>query len=505
MMKTLTTKCSTFRARSLMTLVVRVFPMVRAKFCPVLAVVFALVSVAACERLAEPEPEASGPPDALGDAQTIGELGEDPHMLELAQEIPGFGGYWYEYESAPASGAAGADRRPHGGRLVIALTGAGSGSFPEARRAILAKLAEPREPPPEVVERLVEYSFIELARHRARLRVLFSVAEVVSLGVDEEINRVGIGLEDPSATAAVLALITDLDVPVEVVSFSHESRVKMQSGLLRESSPHLSLSGLSGTLQGPVPDGELRGGYQVEAEGGILCTLGFTALRANGDESFVSNSHCSATPYVVDRGVWGQPDTGNRVGVEVADPPARSCWKRCGFYPCKRKCRDSDASLMAVDAGVSIWLARIGKTSTWLRDCTLNPSDVSTPYCSIAVDPLNPTLRIASTRSRSSRGDALDKMGSATGWTWGNVTGTCDDVRGETGVVIECADEVDFPLSWGDSGAPVFRYLSFNRVELRGIVFGMREERPGTNGVHRKGYFQDLEQIETDLGTLTVR
>lgn len=114
-------------------------------------------------------------------------------------------------------------------------------------------------------------------------------------------------------------------------------------------------------------------------------------------------------------------------------------------------------------------------------------------------------LRVTSTRSSSNKGDILDKMGSATGWTWGYVMETCEDVRGETGVVIECSDEVDFPLAWGDSGAPVFRHKVGLDVELRGIVFGMREEGTGRNGVYRKGYFQDLKQIEKDFGSpLTV-
>ncbi len=518
MMKTpLAATCWKIRSPSLMTSVVRAFSMVRAKCATVLAVAFALVAAAACERLAEPEPEASGPPDAGADEQANGEtLGEDPHMVELAREIPGFGGYWYEHESAPAPGVAGADQRPDGGRLVIALTEASAGSFPAARRAVVAKLAteatrapsldgELPDPPPEVVERVVEYSFIELARHRARLRALFSIPEVVSLAVDEEINRVAIGLEDPSVRAAVWALVTDLGVPVEVLSFSQESGVKMLSRSSGGSSPHLSLSGLSGTLQGPVPDGRLLGGYQVQAEGGKICTLGFTAVLDNGGEVFVSNSHCSNTPFGMDFGDWGQPTTSNVVGVEVEDPPVRRCWKWCGWRPCRVDCRDSDASMMAVNTDVPISLGRIGKTYTWQRDCTLNRRDRSTPHCSIDVDPLNPTLRIARTRSSSDKGNVLDKMGSTTGWTWGWVTATCKDVRSATNrVVIECADEVDFRLSWGDSGAPVFRYSSVNRVELRGILFGMREEIKGSGGVHRKGYFQDLEQIQRDLGSFRV-
>ena len=68
------------------------------------------------------------------------------------------------------------------------------------------------------------------------------------------------------------------------------------------------------------------------------------------------------------------------------------------------------------------------------------------------------------------------------------MTNTCDDVRGETGVVILCADGVDFPVAWGDSGAPVFKLLpGLNVVERREIIFGMTDEYPNGGGVHRKG------------------
>jgi len=65
MMKTLAASCRTTRFLSLMTLLVKGFPMVRVRFVPVLAAVLALVALAACERLAGPDrtarPPASGP------------------------------------------------------------------------------------------------------------------------------------------------------------------------------------------------------------------------------------------------------------------------------------------------------------------------------------------------------------------------------------------------------------------------------------------------------------
>ena len=503
MMKTpLAVSCRLTRSPSPMTLVVRASTMVRAKCVTVLVVVFALVTVAACERLAEPGPEASGPPDAGVDEQAVGEtLGEDAHMVALAREIPGFGGYWRE---AP------------GGRLVVALTEAGAGNFPAARRAVLARRAadvtrapsltnERVEAPPEVVERVVEYSFIELARHRARLRsALFAIPEVVSLAVDEELNRIVVGLEDMSGEAAVVALAADLGVPVEMVSFSQKSRARMSmsSG---ESSPHLSLSSFSeGTrarldrprLDRPIADGRLRGGYQVQAEGGKICTLGFTAVLGNGGLVFVSNSHCSKIPWRTDFGDWGQPDTDNIVGVEVEDPPPR----RCGIF--RRKCRDSDASMMAVDTGVSIALGEIGRTERRDRDCGRGFYPGREP-CTVRIDSLHPTITMTHTRFSSDKNDVLDKIGRTSGWTFGLVKETCEDIAGETGVKILCADVVRMVTADGDSGAPVFKYYSDGTAEFRGIVYAYRDFR-ASDDYGRETIFQDLEQIQRDLGALTV-
>ena len=469
----------------------------RAHFISVPTAASMLLALAACERLAGPDGTAR-PPTAGPEVQAAVEaLGEDPHMVALALEIPGFGGYWYE---SP------------GGRLVVALTAdAGAGGFPAARRAVLARLAadvthaspvasELVEPPPEVVERTVRYSFIELARHRARLRALFGVPEVVSLGVDEELNRVEIGLEDPSAEEAVLALVAELEVPAEVVSFSQGSRIRMSSADSGRWSPHSSPAGRSTRvrLDGPTADGKLRAGYQVEADGGSECTLGFTAVLDNGGLVFVSNSHCSETPWSTDFGDWGQPDTDNIVGIEVSDPPPG----KCGIL--RRKCRDSDASMMAVDTSVSIALGEIGRTERRDRDCRDFDGDLFKELCTMFVDSVNPTIRITSVRTSSDQNNILDQIGIGTGWTWGRVTKTCEDVKGQTGVVVKCADEVDFVTGDGDSGAPVFQYSDDDgTAQFRGIVFGYHETTR-SDDFGWKGVFQDLEQIEWDLGGLRV-
>jgi len=78
------------------------------------------------------------------------------------------------------------------------------------------------------------------------------------------------------------------------------------------------------------------------------------------------------------------------------------------------------------------------------------------------------------------------------------------DVQRTTGVVVECADEVDFVTGAGDSGAPVFQYSDGDgTAQFRGIVFAYRDFSR-SDSLARKGLFQDLEQIGWDLGNLRV-
>ena len=203
-------------------------------------------------------------------------------------------------------------------------------------------------------------------------------------------------------------------------------------------------------------------------------------------------------------GVWGQPDKDDSVGVEVNDPPTRKCWKWRKLIPWRYDCRDSDASMMAVNTDVSIALGEIGRTKRRDRDCSGTGFDPFREQCTNFVDPVNPTILIASVKTGSAKNDVLDKIGHNTGWTWGLVRETCKDVKGETGVVVLCADEVDFLTGAGDNGAPVFRYFStYGTAQFRGIVFAYYDFRP-SDSLARRGLFQDLEQIEWDLGRLRV-
>ena len=207
------------------------------------------------------------------------QLGEDPYRVALAHRIPGFGGIYYD--------------PPGSDRIVIAIAGTATADFAkaeEAARDYLMARVDPPAPyarPVAFVRRPVKYSFMELARHRARLGPhAFGIEGVVSLDVVESANRIAIGVSDESARAAVRDLARDLEMPLAMLSFHEESPAVRSYA----------------RLTGPVPEGKLQGGYEIDDEGpGGACTLGFTALGVHSgvvDPAqwfFVTNSHCSVT------------------------------------------------------------------------------------------------------------------------------------------------------------------------------------------------------------------
>ena len=408
------------------------------------------------------------------------DLGESQLMVDLAREIPGFGGVYYE---------------PGGERLVIAMTEASRAEFPAARQAVLSHLAADVSgasmadiPRMDFVERVVEYSFIELARYRARLRpALFGIPEVVSLGVDEEFNRISIGLEDLPARNAVLDAVVELEIPDEILFFSTASPIELHvSSAAAE--PPLSTSN---TLQGVSPDGRLTGGYQVQAVGNTECTLGFTARTQTraGTPVFVSNSHCSKRSFKLDRGDWGQPNTATIVGDEIRDPSLRRCWKNAT----RQSCRESDAALIKTNADTEIAMGEIGRPE---KRHSLN----GCPHGCLVINSDNPTIQIRGRSHSILDNEELDKVGRATGWTYGDVVKTCEDLKSDTdGKWRLCSDVVDFYSDGGDSGAPVFLYNGDDPAEgeavLKGIVWGY-----GNTG----STVSNLGQIRKDLGGLWV-
>ena len=407
------------------------------------------------------------------------ELGESPILLALGREIPGFGGFYYE----PGEGGGAEDR------LVLAVTEAGASDLPMARKAVLTALghfAPPTADAPEMLHRVVEHTFLEMAEHRARLRPrLFAMDEVVSLSVDEKFNRIKVGVTDLAFASAVAAVAAGLGVPEAMLEIVRDSPVEHLAATAAGSSgsPSPAPADWPRALTDRIPDRRLAGGYEAGNPRGKAgaCTIGFTTVssvwteREGRTKGFVSASHCTHTPHEpddADKSYWTQPldeSSGSGeskvglVGEELWDPEPERCEQG--------ECRHADAALMEVDEdSAGIAFGKIARTMGAQERCG------GLGGCELRIDPDNPTFTIIFERPSPLVGRSVHKVGRTTGWTYGKVAESCVDGRDILGTWIYCSHKLELFADGGDSGAPVFMFDWFDRdsteVHLVGIVWG---------------------------------
>ena len=444
------------------------------------------------------------------------ELGEDPLMLALARQNPSFAGVFFE---------------PGTSRLVVASTSTDARNVAALRQTVLTAVGTELGHPQtadgglalNAVHRVFEYSFLELARLRARIRShVLGIPEVQSLSVDEQHNRIKIGLSDPFARAKIEQIATDLAIPIQMLSFAHASPGQPLYGTSR---PPFVGTPQDSTLPGPptlrdsitVPDNMLRGGYMIEVDDKYqdnrFCTLGFTASQRHvvNYGRFVTNSHCSLLPHEKDNGIWHQPEVRSefsQVGYEIRDRRTHRCKVLSGKIRIWADCRHSDAALAfpilgPTDEPIRRNFARgeIGRTT--------ERSDCEACEAEITIDTVTPVIRIKGTRTSILVGETLDKVGQRTGWTYGTVLETCvdkpDSDDPNTRVFILCTGVISFAVGRGDSGSPVFQYLGSTETtqdfaNLVGILWGGNDFR--TRYLAAKGLISPFHKIEEDLGWL---
>lgn len=356
-------------------------------------------------------------------SQSLESLGELPPFIEIAREVPTFGGFWFNEQD----------------QIVVGLTDLAD--FPRVVTMIPRYLGAHQ--PSGYVAMKVERSFVDLARFRATLRdPVFRQARVVSLGVKESANRVAVGVTDPGVESTVRGLARTLGIPDEALAVAHVPEPRAASH----------------TLQDPHPGGAIEGGWEISDTVVHLCTLGFPAIRpSDGSYVFVTNSHCTPTVHGFDGGRIRQDAGGATIGWEILDPPAWSC----GGTPC----RNADAALISAVAPVQF--ARLARPTERVGNDRAGGA--------IIIDHTNPTFTISGRLNFVWENEILDKVGRTTGWTYGAVEDTCTDFssgrEGEPKWKKLCSDRVDFAINDGDSGSPVFYWKPDGTAELRGIVF----------------------------------
>lgn len=372
----------------------------------------------------------------------------EKEMLELAKEIPGYAGDWYD-----------------GDTRVVALTDPNSQDLAlsalSAREASVTSAHEASKTGGGTRFVQAEFDYLTLREYRDRATgAVLSVEGATYMDLDEVANRVVAGIVDEAHRAEVEARFKESEVPLEATEVVVTGKIE----------DNLTLQDFHRPLQG---------GWQIQNANGALCTIGFiTRNPSGGAPAFVTASHCTGTLWALDGMMFSQNVNNLWVGREARDPKPFSCF---GSFI---KCRYSDAALVQVNSGVTVAPGMIARTEYFSNGWGVNGS--------IVVDNAAPTLAITAFQPYPSAGQWLDKIGRTTGWTYGPVRNTCVTVAKAVGKWALCQYTSEY-YSWaGDSGAPVFVWHG-DAVTLAGVHWGHDSRR-------RLSFFSPLRGVQLDLG-----
>jgi len=404
----------------------------------------------------------------------------DEKLLKVAENVPGFGGMFFDNNGDLNVYLVSADR------LLNAQDSKAREALIEAAiTAIFGEdvLDQGRDHHPEVQERYVpiqaprikivkgDYEILQLVKWRTGIDRGLEVPGVVLTDLDEQQNRLKVGIEPSASYERVEAALKKLGVPLEAVIIEETKPVEFYTTTRSKCRP-------------------VDGGFQIEADTGIfsygICTMGFNAIRSDV-WGFVTNSHCTKNQGGSEGTDFHQPNDpllteSNKIGDEIADPQ----FFTGGACPSSRKCRYSDSAFVDY---IGMRRGREGIARTRSR------------AGSITIDSPKSRFWITSETATPIQGTILNKVGRTTGWTYGKVIMTCMNINiASTNITLLCQNAVartsgsNKLADTGDSGSPVFRLLD-EGVSLYGILWGGPDDGSSFN-------FSSMQYIERDLGQL---
>jgi hypothetical protein len=361
--------------------------------------------------------------------------GIDGEFVRIAQEVPGFGGFYFDEAGALTVVMAGDAQPMSGGALERSLQRLGFDSGVVPMRVQQGR-----------------YDFIQLnAMHRS-VSPIFGINGVVYTDADERANRVRIGVE-PAARADVERALGMLGIDRDAVIISDAEPIEPMQTTLRD-----RVRPIGGGLQiwRFIPPNQAS-----------ACTLGFNVRAPNRPnvQGFVTNSHCTAQRGVVTPAEWAQKQIQlpfEPIAVEAHDLP----FFQGGVCPAGRNCRYSDAAGAQYTVGPE-------EQAFGAIYRTLAPSQHGVG--TLEIDPANPRWTITSETPFPVVGQTVHKTGRTTGWLIGPVINTCQttNVSGAGEITILCQDRVEATPQGGDSGSPVYiRDGQTSNVSLVGILWG---------------------------------
>jgi hypothetical protein len=428
--------------------------------------------------LTSPESVDSGVPTLSTSALQLSQQ-ETPDPMEVARAVPGFAGYFLDEAQRPTVYLTDVTQRQ---AAELAL-----GGWLSSRGFTGASLQV----------RKARYDWLQLHAWYDRVwTAALSAPGAVFADVDEGNNRLRFGGTDLSALTAAVAAA---GVPSDAFGVELASPIALRS-----------------TLQDRVRP--VAGGYQINflnAAGvvgvSLLCTLGFNAIPEGSlltqKPSYVTNAHCTGVSgdaglVPMDHYQPLQDSNGDRmvdpenfIGSQVDDPSTTITLDCVSVLdePVVRApgpCRWSDASRGEYAEGVPFQLGRIARPAVFDR-----------VQGTLDVDPKRPTFEIIGEQPFPVLGETVNKVGRTTGWTGGEVTGTCVDIITDDHFIRRCQALVAAGSAGGDSGSPVFaapnrRNNPNSKVILTGILWG------GSIEGEPEFVYSPMFNVERELGPL---
>ncbi|MEM1202613.1 MAG: hypothetical protein AAGN66_05240 [Acidobacteriota bacterium] len=328
----------------------------------------------------------------------------DQEMAAIAEEVPGFAGYYFAEDGVP----------------VVQMTDL-------SRRVDILDIAGPAE---TVRFQQAQFAFDTLYAYRQQLTDVLSEPGAVYLDIDEVRNRVVVGVSSKDAARSALlgdaktsraAVATRFGVPAEAIE-------------VVETEPILDMLTLRQRVN-PAP-----GGVEV-GFGNFVCTLGFV-IKQGGTNGFVTNSHCTNTQGGVENTAYRQPFGQARIATEIKDPN----YSTGGGCPAGRLCRQSDSSMARFQNNN----AALGQFAKVAKPNGRNNGSITIGNGGNARFTLNG-------KAGSAVGNTVRKVGRTTGWTQGRVTNTCVLTNNENNKTFFCQTFVSAGVGGGDSGSGVLK------------------------------------------------
>jgi hypothetical protein len=349
-----------------------------------------------------------------------------------------------------------------------------------------------------IIARKAQYTFQQLSDWRDAVvdSVLGIGNGVSSVDLDEARNRVAIGIlnDEPRGHTYAVTRLTQLGIPLAAVILERDNGTKPSYGTpvgRSASARRLVAHTLIDTTD------TLGGGFEVGIQSGKLCTVGIVG-DLSGTRGYVTASHCSDQTWNLDYSRSFQPDSTASVhrylGHETVDPSGAACglFQGCDYH------RSSDGTWYTLDGSIPGRRGAIARPDPAYR--TSGSAGGSTTIYTGG----SPWLNVWATSSYYV-GETLDKIGMASGWTYGTVSASCVDhdyLEGGLVYRVYCSGKASIWGHTGDSGAPVFIWDGAEGAIFIGLSYAL--DCSGSCMQDAVTYFTPFSSLETDLGTLNV-